>query len=418
MKVLWFNISTPSGYNDIGRVTTGWQDSLEEILKKVDGIELMIAFETDVDSAPVTKNGVTYIPMFVKYSRYEKYMGYFTWSINENKLIPKCIDVIETYKPDIIHVFGNEWPFGLVANYTSIPVVVHIQGSIIPYYNALYPPKYSFHTIIQKTGFNIRQQYQNLKDYMREKSRLNMEKRIWKAVKYYMGRTEWDKALVNTIPTKAYYFHVDEALRQDFINPSCIWEPSHSTKIRIISTGCTSFWKGIDMLLKTAHILKNNNIDFEWKVCGYLPNYLKRIVEKKEGLSFKDNNVEVLGFTPSKELANLLCKSDVYVHSAYIENSPNSICEAQCLGIPIISTNVGGISTLVKNEEEGILVPANDPWQMAYQIIKLASDNDRKIRLSEASKKHAQYRHNSENIIKQLLNCYNEIININEKKNS
>ena len=100
----------------------------------------------------------------------------------------------------------------------------------------------------------------------------------------------------------------------------------------------------------------------------------------------------------------------MYVHTAYIENSPNSICEAQCLGVPVVSTNVGGIATLVRHDVDGILVAANDPWQMADAIIELAKDPVRMLRYSENTRSFALRRHNDENIKKQLVDCYSSVI--------
>ena len=79
--------------------------------------------------------------------------------------------------------------------------------------------------------------------------------------------------------------------------------------------------------------------------------------------------------------------------------------------MPIVSTMVGGISTLVRNGEEGDLLPANDPWQIANAIIELSKDKDRMIRYSKKSRQHALERHNPENITQQLLKCYHDIIN-------
>lgn len=48
MKVLWFEISTPSRYLNTGQVTLGWQDALENIVATCKDIELYIAFESQV----------------------------------------------------------------------------------------------------------------------------------------------------------------------------------------------------------------------------------------------------------------------------------------------------------------------------------------------------------------------------------
>lgn len=411
MKVLWFEISTPSRYKDDGRVVCGWQDALEFIVKDSSEIELYIAFETEEPDAKVKViDRVTYIPMVTHYSFTERKLSNWTWRVNEDKVIPLGRKVIEEYKPDIIHVFGNEWPFGLLAQYTDIPLVIHIQGSIIPYNNALYPPKYNGYTFVRAAGWNLRKDWHRLNGYYKDKSRLEMEVRIWKCVRHYMGRTTWDKALVNTLTKGSTYHHVEEALRPTFLENKKLWGCPKGGKLRLLSTGCSSFWKGIDVMLKTAHVLKEAGVDFEWNVAGGLSSELKEIVEKKEGLRYADNNINILGFCTPEQLIDIMCNSTMYVHTAYIENSPNSICEAQLVGMPIVSTMVGGISTLVRNGEEGDLLPANDPWQIANAIIELSKDNERMMLYSKNSRQHALERHNPEKIMNQLLKCYKDLV--------
>ena len=110
------------------------------------------------------------------------------------------------------------------------------------------------------------------------------------------------------------------------------------------------------------------------------------------------------------ELIDLLCQSTFYVHTAYIDNSPNSICEAQYLGLPVISTHVGGIETLLENGQNGILVPANDPWRMAYEIINLSQNDDLILEYSSRSMACARNRHNPQKILSDLIKSYKDII--------
>ena len=238
-----------------------------------------------------------------------------------------------------------------------------------------------------------------------------MERRIWKTVHHFMGRTCWDKALVNMLNKGATYHHVEEALRPQFLHSDKIWKlPETNQKLRLLSTGCSSFWKGIDVMLKTAHVLKEAGIDFEWNVAGGMSDELKEIVESKEHLKYAENNIHFLGFRSPSELIDEMIHSTMYVHTAYIENSPNSICEAQIIGMPIISTMVGGIATLVRNGEDGDLLPANDPWQIANAIVELSKDRERMKYYSEHSRQHALERHNPDNILKQLLGCYKDLV--------
>ena len=162
------------------------------------------------------------------------------------------------------------------------------------------------------------------------------------------------------------------------------------------------------MMLRTAQILKDRQVDFEWLVAGKMPSDIKHCVENKLGTTFEENNIKLIGFTKPSDLRKILCRSTLYVHTAYVENSPNSICEAQILGVPVVSTNVGGVSTLLG--DDGIMVPANDPWQMACAIIELTLDKDKMENFSKNGRNKALARHNTENIKSQLLLCYNEIL--------
>ena len=133
---------------------------------------------------------------------------------------------------------------------------------------------------------------------------------------------------------------------------------------------------------------------------------------------YKKCNIDILGFRQPDELLDLLCNSTLYVHTAYIENSPNSICEAQCLGVPVVSTNVGGAASLVRHNIDGVLVAANDPWQMAYEIISLSNDKDRMVKYSCNSRATAEKRHNPARIKEQLLSCYCQLLKQKKRTNA
>ena len=410
MRILWFEVTEPSAYVSGGAPIGGWQDSLERIVRTIPNIELVIAFVSERHSEVKVINGVSYVPIYTRWSFGERIFRKF-WDVYVEKILPGAINIVEKYKPDLIHVFGTEWPFGQIAAYTDIPVVIHIMGSIVPYNNANYPPGYSYRDMLYSNWWNPRIL---LGLYLAERNKRNWEqweRKTWNLVCNYMGRTQWDESLSRVMHLGRRYFHVEEALRSDFLSGKYHWQLPKDGKLRLISTGCSSYWKGPDMMLKVAKILVDLGIDFEWKVAGNMPVDIMKTVEQREGAKFDECNVRILGFRKPEVLIPLLCSSSMYVHTAYIENSPNSICEAQCLGLPVVSTNVGGIATLVRQNVDGILVAANDPWQMADAILELSMDKSRLLRYSENSKKFALARHNDENIKNQLLECYNSFIN-------
>lgn len=411
MKVLWFEVTEPSKYKDNGLVIGGWQDSLENIVRECSDIELSIAFETN-DACAQKKNidGVTYIPICKEKKFVDKIKEKINWNLRIQNLKQTMKKIVDEVNPDLIQVFGTEWPYGLVADITDKPVIIHIMGALVQYSNALYAPSFSSNDLVRIIPFwNV---WKKLKFTRSQKiffHQVDCEKKVWKKVKYYMGRTEWDKNLSKIMHPNCVYFHVEEALRPEIMLDGLVWDAPKNSKIQLVSTGCSSFWKGPDMMLRTAKILKDSQVDFEWIVAGKMRLDIKECVERKIGTTFENNNIKLIGFTKPSELRKILCKSTLYVHTAYVENSPNSICEAQVLGVPVVSTNVGGISTLLG--DDGIMVPANDPWQMANAIIELTRDKEKMERFSKNGREKALKRHNTENIKKQLFDCYNSIIN-------
>ena len=102
-------------------------------------------------------------------------------------------------------------------------------------------------------------------------------------------------------------------------------------------------------MLKTAQLLKQyTNIKFEWLLLG--PTALDmKVPERLAGVKCSETNIVLTGKCSAEVVKDYLLSSNLYIHTAYIDNSPNAICEAQYLGLPIISTNVGGISSLFSN---------------------------------------------------------------------
>ncbi len=77
------------------------------------------------------------------------------------------------------------------------------------------------------------------------------------------------------------------------------------------------------------------------------------------------------GRLPRHEWHELSKNYDVFINTTNIDNTPVSLIEAMALGLPIVTTNVGGIPYLVKDRETALLVDVNDHQAMATKIINL-----------------------------------------------
>lgn len=423
-KVLWLTL-TPSCYMPINQIQDktsyngcGWLASAEKEISKIENVELSVAFILDGQPSKVKQSNTTYypIPPFKKkWYQYPSSIWYLlfdnnykheisTWGHYKNHLRR----VVDDFKPDIIHVWGSEGYLGLVSFITTIPVCLHIQGILNPYNNAYLPPFFSW-SKISGNILNIKQYFKNrLEKKIREEYSYR-ERVILKSINNYMGRTIWDYRLTKLFNINSRYYHVDEILRTSFYNISV--DRILPQKLTIISTISYPLYKGYDLVLKTAKLLctcYNNN--FEWLVFG---NVQYSLVEKEIGISHKEVNVILKGVVAEQQLKEAELKATLYFHPSYIDNSPNSICEAQMIGLPVIATHVGGVETLVNNEENGYLIPSNDPYQGAYLINELYINKEKNILYGSNGQNRAKERHDKKRIIDQITDTYYNILKLN-----
>lgn len=181
--------------------------------------------------------------------------------------------------------------------------------------------------------------------------------------------------------------------------------------MRIVTISGASALKGNDLILRTAKILKDFGFDFEWRVAGNKNSF--SFFEHIIGLRHSDLNINLLGFINANEVAKELSEADVYVHTSIIDNSPNSLCEAQLIGCPVIATNVGGIPQLVDNGKTGLLFPYNEPHTLAFTLMNIFGN---KIQLEKLSKNEISasiIRHDEQKIMHRLIDIYSEIIKLN-----
>ena len=118
--------------------------------------------------------------------------------------------------------------------------------------------------------------------------------------------------------------------------------------------------------------LKNENIDAELCMIGPEKD---GSLESTKSLA-KSLNVEV-------EFTGLLSKNDwhkkadgfnVFINTTTIDNTPVSVIEAMALGLPVVSTNVGGMPFLIENNKDGVLVASNNIEAFVSAIKILISD--------------------------------------------
>lgn len=147
-----------------------------------------------------------------------------------------------------------------------------------------------------------------------------------------------------------------------------------NAQLKIISVGRLVENKGHENLIKACQQLKNNGLEFECKIIGEGPLFddLNNLIAELELVNF----VKLLGGQPQSEVMIRLMDSDIFVLAAIVAASgkrdgmPVAIAEAMAMELPVISSDIVGISEMVK-PSAGLLVPPNDPNALAEAIMHL-----------------------------------------------
>lgn len=419
MRVLWLSVT--SGLFQSKSSTSynggGWIASLQQVIQKQKDIQLGLAFLSPQYTHKEIQGDTAYYPIYnppqkniIKLKEY--YGGYK--HANTEQYIAKVNEIIQDFHPDIIHLFGMENPLATVLGKTTVPIVVHLQGLLSPYDNAFFPIELNKSSFLFPFSINewiLRNGYIYAKNSIHIRG--EREKQLFKKVDYTMGRTDWDYQVSQLLAPQSHYHHVDEVLREVFYQKAGHWKLENlPNKLIITSTISNTIYKGLDLILKTAYLLKTEtNIDFQWNVIG-IPSSAKiiRFFEKSTQIKSSEVHIHYQGVLNANELSESLLKSHVYVHPSYIDNSPNSVCEAQLLGVPVIGTNVGGIPSLIKHHVNGILIPANAPYELAFHLKELYQNKELVKELSTQGYLTAFQRHNKEKILTDLIHTYQTII--------
>jgi len=95
-------------------------------------------------------------------------------------------------------------------------------------------------------------------------------------------------------------------------------------------------------------------------LCMVGPEKDGSLAECKKYASDKDLKVEFTGKLSKAEWIQLSKKYSVFINTTNFDNTPVSVIEAMALGLPVVSTNVGGIPYLLSNQEDALLVEPND----------------------------------------------------------
>jgi glycosyltransferase involved in cell wall biosynthesis len=99
-----------------------------------------------------------------------------------------------------------------------------------------------------------------------------------------------------------------------------------------------------------------------------------------------NKSVEITGVLSKEEWHKKSQQYDIFINTTNVDNTPVSVIEAMALGLPVVSTNVGGLSYLIQHNIDGVLVEKNHPLAMTKGICKIVKENKHSIALNAREK--------------------------------
>lgn len=332
--------------------------------------------------------------------------------------------VYEAFRPDLTHIHGTEFPYGL-AYVNALPLsktVVSIQGLVsvcARYYNS---------------GISFKEVLRNitLKDLIKgdlwqaQKSfykRGVFERDLITKIHHVIGRTSWDQVHVRAINPVVNYHFCNETLREEFYKH--IWSYNACEKHTLFLTQAGYPIKGFLQVLKAlpfvikkysdikvyvagTNILSDRTLKDKLKRSGYA-KIVKRFIEKHK----LTDHIIFTGPLDEKDMCMRFLKSNIFICPSSIENSPNSLGEAQLLGVPCIASFVGGVPDMIPSKACGCMYRFEEIEMLADMIctvLEKSKDFDntemRRISLLRHDAKQNQIRLNE--IYNAILRNYQE----------
>ncbi len=417
MKILWtvnlipVNVATKIGVSS--DVLGGWVESMAGKLKSFSDIELAVACKCENgESFETTIDGVKYFSVA------------YTPSTPCEEIEKRFLQIVESFKPDLIHIEGTEFLHAkaalVVGEKLNIPTVTSMQGILNGQYNYQCGQLQVDDLIFSKSLTNI---FAGLLLHFRKtkwyKKRLTHERAVIESSKYILGRTTWDRAHSYSINPDARYYSCNRVLRAPFYTEK--WDILKTERHSIYVGNGYNALKGFHFVVEALPQLIREYPDVKVYVAGHKPytdndkrvffkkgygSYLKKLI----GDLGVEDHIVFTGPLKAQQVAERLSKVNAYVLCSTVENSPNTLGEAMLVGTPCVAAYVGGVSDMAEDGKDALFYRNDDPALLAWNIKRIFDNDELALELSKNAQRRAEVTHSPQKNAEDLVNAYKDIL--------
>lgn len=412
MKILWIvNMVLPDAAKALGVRTSFSGSWLVDPLKK-------LSEDPDTELATMTY-GYVKKPEVITVNGVRHYVFPGAGKrllFTSKKTLADCRYVLEDFQPELIHIYGTEYSIGysMLQVQPDVPVLLTIQG-ILTYICREYRaglPGHTYHRLF--TARELLRLKLPLFSEMLFRKNAKRERWVVQNARYISGRTSHDRAFAAAMNPKAEYFRLNYNLREEFYSAEK-WNVESCVPHTIFTGAATYPLKSLHMLLEALALVKTRYPDVKLSVPGNHTTYrssngYERFLHRKiQKLGLQDN-VEFIGRKSAEEMIGCLQKANVYVMPSAYETDSLSLCEAQMLGTPAISSLRGGSGDIIQDKFSGFCYNFTDYALLAERICQLFENRELCVQISENAKAQARQRHDREKNVQDQLVLYRHLI--------
>jgi len=214
---------------------------------------------------------------------------------------------------------------------------------------------------------------------------------VWERVDgvHCLGRALWDCARRRGCPASVPHALISPAADCDYFRgtPRQRFDPAGNDRnpLRVLMVGRLVWSKGYEYALHALGILREKGVSFECRVIGG--------GNSKEAVAFcchqtgSEHQVAFLGDQSREVVREQMAWADLFLHAAVQEGFCNAVVEAQAMGLPVVSSDAGGLSENIADAETGFVVPRRNPEALAEKLAALARDPLLRQKMGEAGRR-------------------------------
>ncbi len=235
----------------------------------------------------------------------------------------------------------------------------------------------------------------NLDEYTKDPHKAPLKVRLLAALQSFVVKrarlviapSEYLKSIIVSWAVNSEKIHVIysalHSLKVDISQTEAREELGYKGRV-IVSSGRLVPWKGFDGLLDAFAALKKEMGDLSLVIIGEGPE--RENLERKIRMGGYGDSVRLIGKMDKQALGTAIKASDVFVLNTAYEGLSHQLLEVMELGVPVVTTNVGGNPELITNEVSGLLVPFDDIEALKQSIKRLLENESLRTRVMQTAR--------------------------------